>query len=132
MRGAETNVLLRLVLLDDEDQARTVERLVKRLASQGETLYVTSIVLCELCWVLRRGYGRTRTEIADAVEQLLASHLVIAEHSDECRGAAKLYREGRGDFADYLIGLIHQSAGCRDTVTFDRALRPAAGFTLLN
>ena len=132
MRGVDTNVLLRLVLLDDEDQARTVERLVKRLSKQSEPLYVASIVLCEFCWVLRSGYGRTRTEIAGAVEQLLASDLVIAEHPDECRGAANLYREGRGDFADCLIGLIHQSAGCRDTVTFDRALRPAAGFTLLN
>ena len=125
-------MLLRLVLFDDERQARTVERLVKRLSSQGETIYVTSIVLCELCWVMRSGYGRSRTEIADAVEQLLASEFVIAEHSDECRGAVNLYREGRGDFADYLIGLIHQSVGCRDTVTFDRALRSTAGFTLLN
>ena len=132
MRGADTNVLLRLVLFDDEGQARSVERLVKRLSRQGEPLYVTSIVLCESCWVLQNSYGRTRTEIADAVEQLLASDLVIAEHSDECRGATNLYREGRGNFAHYLIGAIHQSADCRDTVTFDRALRSTAGFTLLN
>jgi predicted nucleic-acid-binding protein len=106
--------------------------LIKQLSLRGESLLVTSIVLCEFCSVLHRSYRRPRTEIADAVEHLLSSDLIIAEHPDESRNAAILYREGPEGFADYLIGLIHQSAGCRDTVTFDRALRSAPGFTLLS
>ena len=132
MRGVDTNVLLRLVLLDDEDQSKAVSRLIKRLSLRSESLLVTSIVLCEFCWVLHRSYGRSRTEIADAVEHLLSSNLIIAEHLDESRSAVSLYRQGPGGFADYLIGLIHQSAGCRDTVTFDRSLRSTPGFTMLN
>ena len=132
MRGVDTNVLLRLVLLDDEDQSKAVSRLIKRLSLRSESLLVTSIVLCEFCWVLHRSYRRSRTEIADAVEHLLSSNLIIAEHPDESRSAVRLYRQGPGGFADYLIGLIHQSAGCRDTVTFDRSLRSAPGFTMLN
>jgi predicted nucleic-acid-binding protein len=131
MRGADTNVLVRMVLLDDEDQAKIVERLTKRLSSQGEPLFVTSIVLCEFAWVLHRRYRRSRTEIAEAIEQFLESDLIVVEYSSQSRDAAALYRVGPGDYADYLIGLIGASAGCRDTVTFDRALRTASGFTLL-
>ena len=132
MRGADTNVLLRLVLLDDEDQSKAVGRLIKRLSQRGESLHVTSIVLCEFCWVLHRSYRRSRAEIADAVGQLLLSDLIIAEHPDESHRAVSLYQQGPGGFADYLIGLIHQSAGCRDTVTFDRSLRSTPGFTMLS
>jgi predicted nucleic-acid-binding protein len=120
-----------MVLLDEESQARIVERFTKRLASQGEPLFVTSIVLCEFVWVLDRRYGRTRNEIADAIEQFLASDLIVTEYPAQSRDAATLYRAGPGDYADYLVGLIGESAGCRDTVTFDRALRSANGFTIL-
>jgi predicted nucleic-acid-binding protein len=41
------------------------------------------------------------------------------------------YRQGRGDFADYLIGWQNRRAGCTDTVTFDRKLKKASGFAFL-
>jgi predicted nucleic-acid-binding protein len=43
----------------------------------------------------------------------------------------EFYRTGRAGFPDYVIGEISKQAGCRDTVTFDRALRDTPGFTLL-
>jgi predicted nucleic-acid-binding protein len=53
------------------------------------------------------------------------------ERESLVRHCLELYRNGRGDFADYLIGAIGAEAGCRDTVTFDRALRGAANFSVL-
>ncbi len=43
----------------------------------------------------------------------------------------EIYHRGKGNFTDYLIGEISRQAGCRDTVTFDRGLKGAPGFTLL-
>jgi predicted nucleic-acid-binding protein len=131
MRGADTNILLRIVLLDDEKQAAAVRRLTRRLARENEPLFVTSIALCEFVWVLQRGYGLSRARIADTLEQMLESDLVVAQHEDEAREALGLYRSGPGDFSDHMIGLLSRSAGCRDTVTFDRALRGLEGFSLL-
>lgn len=131
MRGVDTNVLLRIVLIDDEKQAGIARRFTRQLARQGERLFVTSIALCEFVWVLQRGYGLSRARIADALERLLESDLVVAEHDDEAREALRIYRGGRGDFADHLIGLQSKSAGCHDTVTFDRDLDGLAGFSLL-
>lgn len=127
MRGVDTNVLLRMVLLDDEKQSASA----RRLARGNERLFVTSIVLCEFVWVLQRGYALSREQIADTLEKLLQSDLIEAQDEDAAREALALYRGGRGDFADRLIGLLSQSAGCQDTVTFDRALKGLEGFTLL-
>lgn len=131
MRGVDTNVLLRLVLVDDHEQVRAVRRLTRELASANEALFVTSIVFCEFVWVLRRVYKLSRDEVADALEKLLESDHVVAERGDETRGALELYRAGPGDFADYLIGLVSTSAGCRDTVTFDQSIEGAEGFSVL-
>jgi predicted nucleic-acid-binding protein len=130
MRGVDTNVLLRLVLVDDHEQVKAVRRLTQELARSNEPLFVPSIVFCEFVWVLRRVYKLSRTEIADAIEKLLESDHVAAERSDETREALDLYRGGPGDFSDYLIGLVSRSAGCRDTVTLDRSLT-GAGFSVL-
>ena len=127
MRGVDTNVLLRMVLLDDEKQAAAA----RRLARGNERLFVTSIALCEFVWVLQRGYGLSRERIADTLEKLLQSDLIVAQDEDATREALAHYRGGRSDFADCLIGLLSQAAGCRDTVTFDRALKGLDGFTLL-
>ena len=41
------------------------------------------------------------------------------------------FRAGKASFPDFVIGEISRQAGCRDTVSFDRDLRKAQGFTLL-
>ncbi len=96
MRGVDTNIfiLLRMVLLDDEKRAAAVRRLTRRLARGNEPLFVTSIALCEFVWVLQRGYGLSHARIADTLEQLLESNLVVAQHEDEAREALGLYRGG--------------------------------------
>jgi predicted nucleic-acid-binding protein len=41
------------------------------------------------------------------------------------------YRDGSGDFSDYLIGRRNARAGCEHTVTFDRSLREGSKFHVL-
>jgi predicted nucleic-acid-binding protein len=45
--------------------------------------------------------------------------------------ALQMYRKGKGDLSDYLLGEIGAARGARTTSTFDRDLRNAEGFTLL-
>jgi predicted nucleic-acid-binding protein len=131
MRGVDTNVLLRFALLDHREQVTAVRRLMRDLARENEPIFVASIVFCEFVWVLRRVYKAPPDEIADALGKLLETNHLVAEHPNETREALDLYRIGPGDFADYLIGLVARSAGCRDTVTFDRSLAGAEGFEVL-
>jgi predicted nucleic-acid-binding protein len=57
--------------------------------------------------------------------------ILHVEREGLVRHTLERYRNGRGDFADFLIGAIAAEAGCRETVTFDRALRGATSFSVL-
>lgn len=130
MRGVDTNVLLRPFAQDDPDQVTLVEGFFRELDAQGERLFVSCIVLCELCWSLR-SLRFSRPNIAATVEKLLDTSLFEIQDRELVRRALAQYRQGPADFADYLIGWQSRQAGCADTVTFDRGLEETPGFSLL-
>ncbi len=131
MRSLDTNVLVRYLTTDDPRQARTAERVIEECRSSGEPIYLTVIMLCELVWVLGRSYGEGKTVIVGILEHLLELDQVRLEREDAVRRSLEIYRHGPASFSDYLIGEISREDGSRDTVTFDRALRGAPGFTVL-
>lgn len=130
MRGLDTNVLLRPLVQDDPAQTAAAEAFLRETQARGERLFVSGIVLCETCWALR-SYGYSRSEIAKAIEGILDTALFEIQDRELVRRALVQYRQGPADFADYLIGWQSRQAGCADTVTFDRGLEGAAGFSLL-
>lgn len=131
MRGLDTNVLVRFLVRDDEAQFRRAAKLLERLSGAGEAARIDSIVICELVWVLKAGYGRTRREIASALDALLDAAPFEIDDREAVRQSVERFRTGKGDFSDYLLGLRNERAGCRDTLTFDRKLQPSDGFTAL-
>jgi predicted nucleic-acid-binding protein len=131
MRGLDTNVLVRYLMNDDAGQVQRVDRLVQDCRSEGEGLYIPVIVICEMLWVLDRVHGQTKPEMIRALEELLGLDILQFEQEAVIRASLDHYRRGKADFADYVIGEISRQAGCRDTVTFDRALGHALGYTLL-
>ena len=131
MRGLDTNVLARYVMADDPGQLAEASALIEGCQAEGEVLFVSAIVVCELVWVLDRSYRQSKAEILRALEALLRTDVFQFEHADLVRRSIVAFRGGEGGLSDYLIGEIARRAGCRDTVTFDRALQRAAGFTVL-
>jgi predicted nucleic-acid-binding protein len=129
--AVDTNVLVRIVLGDDPAQARVAERLFIRARTEQTTLFVADVVLCELVWVLTRRTGLSRAQIAGALEQLMRTELITVADSGVVDRAARAYRGGKGDFADYLIREHATAAGATEIVTFDRILRAEEGFRLL-
>jgi predicted nucleic-acid-binding protein len=104
---------------------------VGTIVATGERAYVNVIVLCELTWVLRTAYGFGKEALVRVLERILATPRLVLEEREDVRQALEEYREGGGDFSDYLIGVRNSQAGCSDTATFDRNLRRNALFTLL-
>lgn len=133
MRGVDTNVLLRYLTEDDPEQARAARELFERAEAEGETFYVPAVVVCEMVWALRGpSFRRKRPDIVLAVETLLGTALFELQERDLIRRALADFREGPGDFADYLIGWRSGAAGCRHTVTFDRALLECQRFSVID
>jgi len=120
--GVDTNVLVRYLTLDDEDQVARVDRLIHDAVERDEPLHLDGIVLCETAWVLRSVYNRSPEEVADALERVVDTRQFSIEDRDSVRRALGTFRAAAGDFADYLIGERNRRAGCRTTMTFDRNL----------
>lgn len=131
MTGLDTNVLVRYLIMDDPAQGKKASGLIRDSAKRNEPVFVNSIVLCELVWVLDAAYKFSKTEIADVLEKILMTELIVVQNQDEAWLALSDYRAGEADFSDYLIGRINRSSKCDKTVTFDQALRSNELFTLL-
>ena len=131
MIGIDTNVLVRYLTQDDSAQVRRVDRLVEDALDAGDRLHIDDVVLCEAVWVLRASYRLPKPAIVDALDQILGTALFSFDDRDRMRRALDAYRDGDGDFADYVIGLRNLRAGCAATATLDRSLQGDSAFQQL-
>ena len=112
--GLDTNVLLRYVLRDDPVQAARADREIER----GDRFLIDGIVLCELVWVLESGYGFERSEIAAALDRILATAQFEIEGKEVAQAALGDFRRRRG-----LLGLSHRAPEPRVGSGRDRDVR---------
>lgn len=131
MIGIDTNVLVRYLTLDDEDQVARVDRLFEDAAKRDEPVHIDAVVLCETAWVLRSVYASRREEVADALERVIDTRQFAIEDRDAVRDALDRFRADEGDFADCLIGERNRRTGCRTTLTLDRKLASSPLFAEL-
>lgn len=128
MIGLDTNIVVRYLTKDDEVQwQKAVEEI-----EQSESCFICNVVLCEIVWVLKsKPYEYSLAEIMQVLELMLQSPKFKFENRSNIYQAIALSKKGSADFADYLIGTVNHENGCMHTVTFDRKLKPATKFKLL-
>lgn len=91
-------------------------------------MFINHIVVCELAWVLGRGYGYARTQLAEVIEMILLGRQFVIEKKDLAWAALAEFKASRADFADCLIGVANQLAGCESPMTFDRSAASLSAF----
>jgi len=111
---ADTNVLVRSVVQDDEKQARAAAKVLK----EAELIAVTLPTLCEFAWVLRRTYGLERDDVAAAVRALLNTGNLVVNRPAVDAGLSML--QAGGDFADGAIAYEGAWLGGETFVSFDK------------
>lgn len=131
MIALDTNLLVRLLTNDDPRQAAKVEAWLKANATPKTPAYVDHVVLCELGWVLERGYGYSRAEVHGALAALLEQDRLKLESPALVRQALLLYAGGAADFSDYLLAARTQAAGYSPVLTFDKRAARTATHQLL-
>jgi len=110
----DTNVLVRLATQDDAAQAARALQVL-----QSATLIaVPTPALCELVWVLLRGYRYTPVQVAQAVRTLIQVRHVVCHTPAVLAGLAVL--EAGGDFADGAMAYEGELLGGPEFVTFDQ------------
>jgi predicted nucleic-acid-binding protein len=112
---ADTNILVRAIVGDDARQSTAAQ---SELAN-AETVAVTLPALCELVWVLTRGYQVPSRAIAEAIRRLINGANVVVNRPAVEFGLALL--DAGGDFADGAIAFEGRWLGADAFVSFDRA-----------
>lgn len=116
----DTNVLVRLLVRDDENQFEAAKRLVDQAEESGEPVLIVLCALLETEWVLRSRYKLDKTSIANAFMQLLESSGVDFEHEPTVEEALYVWTQHpRADFADCLQAARAAHLGRSRFVTFD-------------
>lgn len=128
MIGLDTNVLVRYITQDEPRQALRATRLIEGRCAPETPGRISLVVMCELVWVLCGAYGYGKDEVAGVLEQILLTAAFEVEDESLAWQALDAWREGKADYADYLVVLFYRQAGCETTFTFDRKLarHPAA------
>jgi predicted nucleic-acid-binding protein len=111
---ADTNVLVRALTEDHKRQSKAAQALL----AEVDAIALTTAVLCELVWVLSRGYGISLKDIAKAIRQLIDSANVLVDRPAAEAGLALL--EAGGDFADGVIAHEGRWLGADVFVSFDK------------
>lgn len=118
MLAVDTNLIVRYLTRDDEDQFVRAEAVI-----EGSDIYVGHTVLLETEWVLRSAYRYERERVIDALRSFAALPSVTLQDAVVAHQALSWAEQGM-DFADALHLASAQS--CDAFVTFDRNLVQAA------
>lgn len=130
MIGIDTNILVRYFTQDNLEQAQVVEQVINSYATSPNSLFINNIVMCELIWVLERGYKYSKEAISAVIKQMLSTEEFAFENQKLLWLALNQYNQNKLDFSDALIGEINKEFGCSKTLTFDQAAIKANNFKL--
>ncbi|MDO8769020.1 MAG: PIN domain-containing protein [Burkholderiaceae bacterium] len=73
MAALDTNVLVRYLVQDDEQQLIASKQLIQTALQAGEALCIPITVMLELEWVLRSNYGFSKEQINTVLVALLSA-----------------------------------------------------------
>ena len=97
---ADTNILVRLFVKDDDTQ---IEQLV-RLIEHGDTrFYILSLVIIETYWVLRKVYEFEKEAILQVFEDFVEADGVELEEDSLMQRVLGRFREVNVDFVDVYL-----------------------------
>ena len=120
MIGVDTNVLVRYITQDEQQQSRKANHFIETRPTKESPGIISKIVLCELAWVLSIAYNYPKKQIAEVIQQILITQEFLIEDSENAFKALQLYQNKPAGFADCFIAQTHQAMDAKYTVSFDK------------
>jgi predicted nucleic-acid-binding protein len=122
MRAVDTNVLVRMLVRDDLEQAKLADTFVQPGA------WVSLLVLLETIWVLSVSYRRTPQQLARTLEVLLDHESLVLQDAEVVRRVIALAKRSTSvGLGDLLILEVARQHGHSPLATFDRAFAKLDG-----
>lgn len=125
MIGIDTNVLLRVFLVDDPSQHAAARQVVTEATGTGGCL-VNPLVLAEFVWTARRIYRIERGRVSAWLQRIVEAPEFIFADRGLIIAAVERSASDPDTLADHLIAELNKAAGCISTSTFDTGATAAS------
>jgi len=120
MIAVDTDILIRFLVGDDSIQANKVYKLFKKAEDQKDELFVSTLVILEIIWVLESVYEIERSDILDSVSQLTLMPIFRFEDLTAIQNFIPEAQQSTFDLSDLLIAHSAITNGCEIVLTFDK------------
>jgi predicted nucleic-acid-binding protein len=131
MKAVDTNILIRFITKDDENQAKLVYQLFKQAEQTEQKLFVPLLVVLEVIWVLQSIYEILDLEIVKALSDLLAMPVLLFESESVIQNFIDSAIQTKFDLSDLLIAHSVYLSDCESIFTFDKKAAKFEYFELL-
>ena len=131
MIALDTNVIVRFLVRDNEEQAETARKRLKQAEKDRERLLVPLLVVLETIWVLESAYDKTRSEILDSIRDMRQMPVFEFEADGVVERLLADGKKYKADLADILIAHSAHATGCENGLTFDRIAAKLPFFNFL-
>ncbi|MCI5122925.1 MAG: PIN domain-containing protein [Candidatus Electrothrix sp. AR5] len=130
MKGIDTNILVRFLIGDDEQQAQKVYKIFKKAESEKKELFVPLLVMLELIWVLESVYDIPRAALLESINDLILMPILKFEHQSALQQFTQAAQGNKYDLSDLLISHSAKAQGCETVITFDKKASKSPLFEL--
>lgn len=120
MKAVDTNILVRFLVGDDEQQAKTVYNIFKMAELSKRELFVPMLVILELIWVLESAYEVSREDILDSISELQLMPILKFQQPSAMQLFIRSAQGNKFDLSDLLIASCAKDQGCETVLTFDK------------
>jgi predicted nucleic-acid-binding protein len=120
MIALDTNILVRFLVKDDDEQSKIVFKRFKKAEKNNEILFIPLLVVLELVWVLDSVYDCSREEIVNAIDKLTMMPIIQFEKLEVIHELIKYGKSTSIELSDLLICNASIASGCERTITFDK------------
>lgn len=118
--GLDTNLLVRFLTDDDADQANKVYEVFKQAEQDGSELYVPTLVVFELVWVLKSIYKFERSSILQILSDLISMPIFKFENISIIQSCIRDANNTTFDLSDLLIVYSAKTCAVNSILTFDK------------
>ena len=132
MFGLDTNVLVRYLLRDDEEQAEQARVAIDQALLSGKPVAVSLLTFLETEWVLRSCASLDKRTIIATFRMLLEAQDLRIEQEETLEEALFFYENHAADFADCLMAAHYTRLGCSSMLTFDRKAAQLPGVAVVS
>lgn len=110
MPSVDSNILLRYIVRDNQEQARVAERFIDNLTPEQPGFICREVVL-ETVWVLEGSYKFSRARIAKELLNLMDEDGIVVENSEDVANALQRYEQSNIKFSHLMFLAASKRAG---------------------